>query len=209
MAKPVKVEASRSRHRRDADATRAAILASATRLFACRGYERSGVREIAAEAGVTAALVNRYFGSKEGLFEAVVATAFDIRPLIADDGEGLAEHLARIAVHGHHEELGDPLIPLMLILQSITEPHAVRLLHDNLDRTKMRYLVETLDGPDAETRAALVLSQLVGFAIFDRLLQTKAFRGADRERLAAALQQTLSVCIDAPGLPEPPSRRGS
>ncbi|HEV7965751.1 MAG TPA: helix-turn-helix domain-containing protein, partial [Actinoplanes sp.] len=53
---------------RNAAATRAAILASARRNFARAGYDGVGVREIAGGAGVTAMLVNRYFGSKEQLF---------------------------------------------------------------------------------------------------------------------------------------------
>src|SRR5882672_5243534 len=59
--------------RRNAAATRAAILASARRVFAQVGYDGVGVREIAKGAGVTAMLVNRYFGSKEQLFAEVVA----------------------------------------------------------------------------------------------------------------------------------------
>ena len=55
------------KRKRDAAATREAILEAATRRFATQGYERAGAREIAADAGVTAALVNRYFGSKEAL----------------------------------------------------------------------------------------------------------------------------------------------
>ena len=60
------------KRKRDAAATREAILEAATRRFATQGYERAGAREIAADAGVTAALVNRYFGSKEGLFAEVI-----------------------------------------------------------------------------------------------------------------------------------------
>src|SRR5215475_8008014 len=63
------------KRRRDAAATRAAILASAQRAFAQSGYDGAGVREIAAGAGVTAMLVNRYFGSKEKLFAEVLAAA--------------------------------------------------------------------------------------------------------------------------------------
>src|SRR5215468_9614729 len=65
----------RPRHRRNAVATRAAILDSARRAFAKSGYDGAGVREIAAGAGVTAMLVNRYFGSKEKLFAEVLAAA--------------------------------------------------------------------------------------------------------------------------------------
>ena len=59
--------------RRNAAATREAILISARRAFARAGYDGAGVREIAAGAGVTAMLVNRYFGSKERLFAEVLA----------------------------------------------------------------------------------------------------------------------------------------
>src|SRR5262245_24637290 len=59
--------------RRNAAATRAAILASARAAFVRSGYDGAGVREIAAGAGVTAMLVNRYFGSKERLFAEVAA----------------------------------------------------------------------------------------------------------------------------------------
>ena len=60
------------KRRRDAADTREAILEAATRRFATHSYEHAGVREIAADAGVTAALVNRYFGSKEKLFDEVI-----------------------------------------------------------------------------------------------------------------------------------------
>src|ERR1700736_5453329 len=68
-----KVVSARPRQRRrNADATRQAILESARLAFTRSGYDGVGVREIAQGAGVTAMLVNRYFGSKEHLFEEVV-----------------------------------------------------------------------------------------------------------------------------------------
>ena len=48
------METSEAPRRRDAAATRAAIMASARRAFAASGYEGAGVREIASGAGVTA-----------------------------------------------------------------------------------------------------------------------------------------------------------
>ncbi len=58
---------------RNAAATREAILRSARAAFARSGYDGVGVREIAKGAGVTAMLINGYFGSKEQLFAEVVA----------------------------------------------------------------------------------------------------------------------------------------
>ena len=61
--------------RRDAGATRAAILEAARNAFAVTGYDRTSLRDIAALAGSDVALIPRYFGGKEGLFtEALKAT---------------------------------------------------------------------------------------------------------------------------------------
>jgi AcrR family transcriptional regulator len=89
--------------KRNATATREAILASARKVFARSGYDGAGVREIAAGAGVTAMLVNRYFGSKERLFAEAIAAA-NATPTIATDavlksatpGEAMARALVAI-----------------------------------------------------------------------------------------------------------------
>ncbi|MGH7011897.1 MAG: TetR/AcrR family transcriptional regulator, partial [Caulobacteraceae bacterium] len=64
---PLAGEGARPR-RRDAGATRAAILEAAQGRFARLGYEGAALRGIAAEAGVDVALIKRYFGGKAGLF---------------------------------------------------------------------------------------------------------------------------------------------
>ena len=66
------------------------------------GYDGAGVREIAEGAGVTAMLVNRYFGSKEQLFAEVVAEIMT-RPIILtgerlDSARGGAEMAERSSI---------------------------------------------------------------------------------------------------------------
>jgi AcrR family transcriptional regulator len=73
---------------------KANIRNAALRLFAERGHDAVTVREIAAAAGVSPALVVHHFGSKEGLRAAVdgyAAHAFDA--LFAMDERDLAEAL--------------------------------------------------------------------------------------------------------------------
>jgi TetR/AcrR family transcriptional regulator len=58
--------------RRDAVASRRAILDAAEQLFAQRGYERASLGEIGRRAGVSAALPAYFFGSKQAVYEAVL-----------------------------------------------------------------------------------------------------------------------------------------
>jgi AcrR family transcriptional regulator len=183
------------RRRRDAAATREAILEAATGRFATHSYERAGVREIAGDAGVTAALVNRYFGSKEGLFAEVIDRALDIRHLLQDQRGDLAEHLARAMVHGREDWRDKGHTPLLLLLHSATEPRAVRLFRRDLNRTALPLLAERIGGDDAAVRAAMVMAQLTGFAIMHRVLRPQALADARGEELVALLSRSLVACI--------------
>ncbi len=82
---------------RDAEATRARILEAATAEFAAHGIAGARVDRIAAAAGANKSLIYAYFGSKDGLFDAVfdaavVATVDEI-PIDPDDLPGYAARL--------------------------------------------------------------------------------------------------------------------
>jgi AcrR family transcriptional regulator len=183
------------RRRRDAAATRRAILEAATRRFATKGYEPTGVREIAADAGVTGALVNRYFGSKEGLFAEVIERALDMRRLLDGRRGDLAEHLARVVVQGNDSAEDRVYAPLLLLLHSATAPGAVKLFRRDLDRTELPLLAEQIGGDDSAVRAVMVMAQLTGFAIMYHVLRPKAFANAHGEELVTLLSKVLAACI--------------
>src|SRR5215831_21373706 len=56
--------------------TRARILAAAQKRFTAFGYRRTGVVEIARDAGIAAATLYRYFDDKEDIFRAVIADLY-------------------------------------------------------------------------------------------------------------------------------------
>ena len=192
---PKRRVSARPRRRRDAAATREAILEAATRRFATEGYQRAGAREIAADAGVTAALVNRYFGSKEGLFAEVIERALDMGHLLEGRQGDLADHLARVLVYGREDAPDGVLTPLLLLLRSATEPNAVKLFRRDLNRTELPLLAEQIGGDDAAVRAVMVMAQLTGFAIMYHVLRPKAFANARREELVSLLSGALAACI--------------
>jgi AcrR family transcriptional regulator len=89
--------------RRQAEATSAAILAAARRLFATSGYERTTIERIAAQAGVSVPTVYLAFGSKAAILAALVAGAggdADIRALAAEaTSETVPRRRLRKAAH--------------------------------------------------------------------------------------------------------------
>lgn len=62
----------------NAEETRRKILKSASDLFASYGFEGTSVRQIARGAEVSLGMIRHYFGSKEGLYRACMATAYGI-----------------------------------------------------------------------------------------------------------------------------------
>ena len=77
-------------------ASEAAILDAAWSLFARSGPDGTPLREVAAEAGCTHALIARHFGSKEGLVEAVgerLTTRVDAIVAEVESGAGPADPL--------------------------------------------------------------------------------------------------------------------
>jgi len=75
--------ASRTPNTRDAGRTRAAILDAAEQVFADRGFDATSLNEIAATARVSRATPSYFFGSKQGLYVAVLERVFRDRQLAA------------------------------------------------------------------------------------------------------------------------------
>src|SRR4029453_16234425 len=73
---PATASATRRARRRDSVATREALVAAGTELFAERGYDGVPVAAIAHKAGVNKAMINYHFGGKRKLYVAIVTATF-------------------------------------------------------------------------------------------------------------------------------------
>jgi AcrR family transcriptional regulator len=60
----------------------AKILLAASKLFAEKGFSNASIRDICRESGTTAPVIYYYYGSKKGLFEAVVGEKVSMREFI-------------------------------------------------------------------------------------------------------------------------------
>jgi AcrR family transcriptional regulator len=190
---------------RNAEATREAILQSALIAFADRGYDGVGVREIAHTAGVTAVLVNRYFGSKERLFAAAVEAMFADNSLFGGDASTLAQRLAAVVVTKSDRD-GQPNAPLLLLLRSAPNPRAAEILRDHIARHCEQPLKSLMRGPKRGERAAIILALIVGLQLFHKVIGNKALAEANGTSLSGDLRLMLERLIDVSTCPGSPRR---
>lgn len=152
--------------------TKAAILDAARARFSVEGYRSTTIRAVARDAGIDAALVMRYFGSKAELFAR--ATDIDLRvPDLTDEpagghGERLVEHFLARWDGGNPE--GEVL--LILLRSAATDAAAAASMRDLFARQlvpALRALVA--DESELSTRVGLVASQMLGLALTRSVLE--------------------------------------
>jgi AcrR family transcriptional regulator len=182
---------------RNAAATREAILRSAIGAFARAGYDGVGVREIARAAGVTAMMVNRYFGSKEQLFAEAVDTAFTAPVVIAEDSESPA-HDAAARLVGRTNPDADPLEPFLIMLRSVSNPRAVEIVREGIERHVGRRLARQLPEPGRDIRNEVMLSLIAGVLLMRRVIGTRALNAADRSQVVTVLEAAFESIIEVP-----------
>lgn len=189
--------AEKNGRRRDAEATRDAILSSARRAFARSGYDGAGLREIAAEAGVTAMMVNRYFGSKEGLFAEVVEQTMTQGSLIAggimdqpNPGHALAEALVKMT----RAEV-TPVDGFLITAHSASSPLAARIGRDKITAHHLKTVARALPGRHSAERAALILAMISGFQVMRQMIALAPLADANERDLVRLLAGVFDQLI--------------
>jgi AcrR family transcriptional regulator len=184
----------RTGRRPGASETRPRILGAARESFATGGFDGASIRDVAARAGVDPALVHHYFGTKQQLF--VAAMEWPIDPAVAlprlaeGDIRGLGDRVARFVVDLWEDPAFQPVV-VGLIRSAASDPVAARMLRELITAGPFRALSDIVGGPDAELRATLAGSQLVGFAMARYIIRVEPLASADRATVIAALGPTL------------------
>jgi AcrR family transcriptional regulator len=182
---------------RNAAATREAILQSAIRNFARTGYDGVGVREIAGDAGVTAMMVNRYFGSKEQLFAEAVEVSFAPPAVITEEPDSLA-HDTAAALVAHTNPDAEPLEPFLIMLLSVSNPRAVAIVRDAIERHVGRRLARQLPKSGRQIRNEVTLSVIAGILLMRRVIATRALNKTDPDQLVSLLDAVFAAIIETP-----------
>jgi AcrR family transcriptional regulator len=172
--------------RRSSDQTKATILAAARERFAAAGFEGATIRSIAADAGIDPAMVMRYYGNKDKLFAA--AAEFDLK--FPDLSAVPREHLGKALVsHFLDRWEGDEALIVLLRSSTTNEDAAERM--QQIFGSQLEPMVATIVGPDAPTRAGLVSSQILGFALCRYVLRLPPVVAMSRDDAVGWLGPTI------------------
>lgn len=184
--------------RRNAVTTRQAILESARRAFVQAGYDGVGVREIARAAGVTAMMVNRYFGSKEQLFAEVVTDTMASPTILTPEILGsptIGTDFAKALVGITGAEAG-PLDGFLIMLRSASSRRAAEISRERIEEGHQKTMTAALSGDLAPQRAALILALVAGFQVMRQMIGLSALAQARPDDLVKILAPVLQQLIE-------------
>ena len=177
------------------------MLVAAQHLFAERGFHAVSVRDIAAEAGVSHALVHRYLGSKEAILTAVMKrhtgpvldvarVAGGVREAVPDMFRELRVHradylklLARMGMDGVPFDIVKPEFPAYALLIKL-------LTADAAERGR--------ELPDPRVLAAALTALAIGWTVTeDWLVRASGLGEVDAQVIEASLGLVLLSMVDS------------
>lgn len=174
--------------------TRERILASALELFARNGIDRTSIRAVAAGAGVDAALVHHYFGTKQQLFAAAIDIPVDPMTVLVPMREipvsELGFTLPSVLLPLWDSELGAGLIAR---LRSLIAGADVSLARSFLEEVITAEVASRVDNPPGTgmIRAQFFATQLMGVVMARYIVKVEPFASLPAEQIVQTIGPNL------------------
>ena len=184
----------RTGRRPGASGTRGAILGAARRAFAEQGYQRATIRDVARLAGVDPALVHHYFGTKQDLFVAAVRLPVNpveqLAAVLAADPDQVGQRLVETFLSIWDHAAGQSPL-LALIRSAVADEQAAALLREFITEEVLGPIADRVGSPDAQLRATLAGSQLIGLAMARYIVRVEPLASAPPGQVAAVVGPTV------------------
>lgn len=180
--------------------TRGQIITAARHAFAAKGFAGASMRGIAAEAGVDAALIHHYFESKQQLFLATIALPLGLPQVVeqvaAGERRDLGERLVQTVLGVWDSELQPSLVAA--VRTALTDPALTRSVGEFLNLEVIGQVLRRDDLPpeEANRRAGLVASQVLGLVMGRYVLRLPALVNRQTEDLVAEIGPTVQRYVD-------------
>jgi AcrR family transcriptional regulator len=178
--------------------TRTQILEIARRRFLADGYQAVTMRSVASDAGVDAALISYFFGSKKGLFGAALALSANppevLAKALAGDPAGMPERVLTALMNAWDDPEGGAALRTM-VRAAVLEPELARLLREVLQREMIDRVAEHLQGARATSRAAAFGTQLAGVVFARYVLEIEPVATMKPDELVRHLAPGLRAAL--------------
>ncbi|MEV0463046.1 TetR/AcrR family transcriptional regulator [Nocardia tengchongensis] len=175
---------------RRSDATRAAILEAARRRFAEDGYRKATIRAIAADAGIDPSMVMRYYGNKDGLFDAALDVDLALPDLGAADPDSVGGLLAARFLELWEQPPTSEIL-LTLMRSALTDEAVAERTRRIFAQQLMPAVLRFGDPADAPHRAGLIASQILGLALCRYVLRLPPVVALTQEQIVAEVGPTV------------------
>jgi AcrR family transcriptional regulator len=180
---------------RDATRTRELLVVAARSRFAASGYPATTVRDVAEDAGVNVALISRYFGSKEGLFQACLGGADEDLTEMTHRVTSLDDLVTAICERSSEDGRDEVLL---LLLRSSGDPAAEQVRLGVLRRFSERVavLAERHDDKAALLlRAQILLALSAGLSLMRSTPEFDPLASASAAELAAPVRDAALALL--------------
>lgn len=160
---------------------RLAIISAAEKLFCEFGYEGTSTRQIAKESGANMAMINYYFGSKEGVFIEIMSTRIS-------------------SFKTQLDSISDEKIPALEKLQKVIQGYTHRIVN-NVDFHKIMHRELTLSQrPDMEIKIKDAIAQ--NLKVIENIIKEGIaagnFKQVDCRMLIVTIMGTISNAVLSP-----------
>lgn len=169
----------------------------ARRQFWVKGFSNVSVRQIAGAAGVDIALISRHFGSKLGLFEASVESAFLIFEAPPTSAGDLVDKFVRIFAEAPRDQ-AEPS-PILMLLTNAHDEEVGELVRGLYNEQVQQNLIAVL----GQERAALFAAAVFGFSVAEKSLRVAGIASSTSQEYKDQFRHQLKAAIGYP------SRQGS
>jgi AcrR family transcriptional regulator len=187
--------------------TRQQILDVAKPRFLAEGYQAVSLRSIADAAGVDVALISYFFGSKRGLFGAVLDLAVNptevFTQILKGDLHTLPQRALRTVITVWDDpELGGSLRVMMRA--TATDPAIATLVREGIEREMIERLAERIGGRQARRRAGAFTAAMGGLIYLRYILEAEPITSMTIDELVRLYAPLLATVL---GLTEPTAQR--
>jgi AcrR family transcriptional regulator len=157
------------------------ILKAAELLFAEFGYEGTSTRQIAKESGANMAMINYYFGSKEGVF----------LEIMEDRISGFKSQL---------DNINDENIPAKEKLLKVVDVYATRIFSNITFHKMMHRELSLTQRPEmfSKIKDAMSSNRMVIEKIIERGMADGSFRKVDVRMSIATIMGTITLIATSP-----------